>query len=293
MVNFSSDFKKLYPFKSLYFKLPCSNKIHYIDEGNPLNQNCIVLVHGNPSWSFLFRDLVKKLRKDFRVIAFDHIGCGLSSKPQKYTYCLNTHINNFDIFFKSLNIKKTHLIVHDWGGAIGLGWATRNISKLNRLVVSNSAAFRSKDIPKRIALCKSPILGPFLVRRLNAFAFPATFMASTKKLSKEVKRAYLLPYNSYNNRIAISKFVEDIPLSSSHKSYKTLYDIELQLKKLDSPVLFQWGMKDFCFHKKFLQRWLDFFPKAQVNTYMNAGHYVFEDEPNQTYENILRFLNKQ
>jgi len=297
MNNLPHDVQTEYPFSSKYFsvKSPYGQyKLHYIDEG-PENTPPIIMVHGNPTWSFFYRHLIKKFSLTRRVIAIDHIGCGLSDKPQQYNYNLEGHINNLDHLFNhivdpKLNGQKFDLIVHDWGGAIGMGLALRHKEKLRRTVIMNTAAFTDEKIPKRIAICKMPIIGERLVRHFNAFAWPATFMATQRPLNKLVKKGYLLPYNNYQNRIATSRFVRDIPMKENHPSWNTLKSIEGKLSELPGDKFILWGRRDFCFSPHFYKRWCNIYPNAKKMILADAGHYLLEDEPEVTTKSIAEFL---
>lgn len=278
-----------YPFSSNYFSVD-SNRIHYLDEGKG---PCVVLVHGNPTWSYYYRRLVKVLSESHRVIAIDHMGCGMSDKPQTYQYTLENHILNLQKLLNHLQISSYSLVVHDWGGAIGFGAVAKNPEQLERAVVLNTAAFRSQRIPFRIRICKIPVLGEFIVRAFNGFAWPATFMAVSKKLKKEIKKGYLRPYNSWENRIATHRFVQDIPLTEDHVSYQTLKEVEEGLEDFQArglPVLIGWGGEDFCFNDHFFNEWKERFPKALSYYYKDAGHYILEDKWNEICPVIVKFL---
>lgn len=278
-----------YPFSSNYFTVD-SHRLHYLDEGDG---PCVVLVHGNPTWSYYYRRLVSALSSTHRVIAIDHIGCGLSDKPQQYDYTLAKHINNLQALLEHLQIERYSLVVHDWGGAIGFGAAVKHPDRLERAVVLNTAAFRSQRIPFRIGLCKIPVIGEFIVRAFNGFAWPATFMAVEKKLKKEVKKAYLKPYNSWENRIATHRFVKDIPLKNDHESYQTLKEVEEGLERFQQrelPLLIGWGGKDFCFNDHFFNEWKRRFKNALVYYYPDGGHYILEDKWNEINPVITKFL---
>jgi haloalkane dehalogenase len=266
-----------YPFSSHFLELD-GGRLHYIDEGaGPV----IVMVHGNPTWSYFFRHLISLLKKNYRVIALDHMGCGLSDKPQDYPYCLAQHIENLESLISHLQIDRFSLIVHDWGGAIGAGCAVNHISAVDKIVVMNTAAFRSKHIPLRIQLCRLPVVGEIIVRLFNGFAWPARFMAVKKRMPESVAKAYLAPYDNWQNRIAIHRFVRDIPLHPRHKSYAVLAAIENRLAILrDSsvPLLIIWGGGDFCFDKVFFKEWLRRFPDAENHYFPDGGHYILEDK---------------
>ena len=180
--------RHLYPFASHYFDTG-GRRMHYVDEGaGP----AVVMLHGNPTWSFYYRELITALRDSYRVIAPDHIGCGLSDKPQDYPYTLATHIENLERLLDHLGLDDITLAMHDWGGAIGCGFAVRHPQRVGRLIVLNTAAFLGRT-PWRIRMCRLPVLGPLLVRGLNGFARTATLMACKDRLADDARRAGGIP----------------------------------------------------------------------------------------------------
>lgn len=264
-----------YPFAPVTVTVTGGHRISCVDEGQGLP---VVMLHGNPSWSYLYRRLILSLRGSYRCLAPDHLGCGLSAKPQDYPYRLADHIANLEQVLAQRGIGRCVLVVHDWGGAIGMGWAVRNPEKVAGLVVMNTAAFRSSRIPQRIALCRWPFLGTVLVRGLNLFARGAVTMAVVRKMVPEVAAGFLAPYDSWANRIAVHRFVQDIPLHPGHPSWPTLVEIEEGLQKLAAtPMLLCWGGRDFCFNDWFYREWQRRFPRAQCHYFPNAGHYLLED----------------
>lgn len=263
----------------------------YLDQGKG---HPVVCVHGNPSWSYLYRNLIKELSRDYRCIAPDHIGCGFSDKPADYQYILQNHIANLEGLLDHLKVKECTLVVHDWGGAIGMGWAGRYPERVKRLVILNTAAFRSTRIPFRIRVCRWPLIGDVLVRGLNGFAGPAIFMAVTKKMNRNVAQGFLAPYKSWRNRVAILRFVQDIPLGSRHSSWHTLVEVEQGLERLQQhPMLICWGGKDFCFNDHFYREWQQRFPEAEAHYFEHGGHYVLEDELPAIGPLIKRFLQER
>jgi haloalkane dehalogenase len=276
---------KLYPFRSHFLQLNGHN-LHYVDEGSG---KPILMLHGNPTWSFYYRNLIQTFSPNFRCVVPDHMGCGLSDKPQDYQYNLEAHIQNTYKLIKFLDLKKIILIVHDWGGAIGFGLVTRYPELFDRIVILNTAAYPSTEIPKRIDFLKGRF-GEWLTRKFNLFAWPATFMTTTKKLPKLVKEGYLLPYDSYENRIATAKFVQDIPMDESHPSWHTLKEIGDKLPSLQHPKLILWGGKDFCFNQHFFERWISIYPDANARWFAKAGHYVLEDALEETSAEIWNFI---
>ena len=279
-----------FPFAPHYLDLD-GLRYHYIDEG-PASAPPLLFVHGNPTWSFAWRNLIDALKSDFRCLAVDHIGCGRSDKPQAYEYTLDTHIRNLCRFVESLDLRNITLVAHDWGGCIGMGAAGRLPDRFTRFILMNTAAFRSSRMPLRIAVCRWPILGALGVRGLNLFARAALTMAVNKtRLAPAVKRGLLAPYDSWAHRIAIHRFVLDIPLSADHPSYSTLVEVEESLaKQTDKPMLLAWGMRDWCFTPEFLTEWRQRFPEADVAEFADAGHYLFEDEPQQLAAKVREFL---
>jgi len=220
----------------------------YVDVG-PRGDEAVLMVHGNPTWSLFYRDLVKDLAPGMRCVAPDHVGMGLSEKPRSYAYTLESRIADLEALVASLGLRKVHLVVHDWGGAIGLGFAGRHPERIGRIVLLNTAAFPSGTIPRRIALCRVPFLGAFLVRGLNGFAEAATWMAmASRRLTWDERRAYLHPYGSWADRIGIHRFVQDIPMKADHPSMGALKEVAQGLGGLAAhEKLILWGARDFCF----------------------------------------------
>jgi cis-3-alkyl-4-acyloxetan-2-one decarboxylase len=283
-----------YPFTPKAFRTPAGARMSYVDAG-PKSDEAVLMLHGNPTWSFYYRNVIRELASTTRCVVPDHIGMGNSEKPANYAYTLETRIQDIEALVASLGLKRVHLIVHDWGGAIGFGFAARHSELIDRIVILNTAAFASSEIPLRIAICKLPLAGPLLVRGANAFAWPATWMAmQRRKLSSIEKRGYLWPYDSWAHRIAVSAFVQDIPLRSSHESWKTLQKVEQGLAHFQNRrSLVIWGGRDFCFNDRFLARWREFLPKARVHRIADAGHYVLEDAGEEAVGMIAQFLKEK
>lgn len=264
----------------------------YVDEGAG---EPIVCVHGNPTWSFAFRRVIREFSPTRRVLAVDHIGCGRSSKPQDYAYRLAQHIDNFAHFITALDLSRITLVVHDWGGAIGLGAAGRMPERFARLVILNTAAFRSQRIPWRIAVCRWPWLGTLGVRGFNLFARAALSMAVARPevMTPAVCAGYLAPYDSWANRIATHRFVQDIPLAASHPSYATLLEVEQNLGRLTHlPTQLIWGERDWCFTPWFRKEFERRFPNARSTPLPHAGHYLFEDAPEDLLRVMRAFLDE-
>ena len=292
MKNVSSD---LYPFKNNWLKLD-DLRLHYVDEGEG---ESVVAVHGNPTWSFYYRDLVTKLRDGYRVVVPDHMGCGFSDKPgdDGYEYSLEQRIDDVSSLMDDLGLQDVNPVVHDWGGMIGLGWAVRNPDRVKRLVILNTAAFhlpKSKPFPWQLWMVRDTPFGGLMVRGLNAFSRGAAHVACTrKKLSKEVRDAYCAPYDSWNDRIATLRFVQDIPLKPGDRGYDIVTDTAARLDVFsDRPVMICWGDKDFVFDRHFLEEWKRVYPQAEVHQYSDCGHYILEDAGDEIIPLIRGFLDR-
>lgn len=279
-----SPIRDIYPFEAHYADIN-GNRMHYVDEG-PRDGRPIVMVHGNPTWSFYYRNLIRHFAGlGYRCIAPDHIGCGLSDKPPKtaYDYTLKNRTNDFAALMEKLDLKpEIILVMHDWGGMIATQYATQNPDKIAAMVVLNTAAFTKpldKPLPLRLKLIRH--LWPFgkpMVLGLNAFARCATFMSVVKPLPKEVKRGLLLPYDSWANRIATYEFVRDIPLKPGDKAYAVVKETEENLGRLKNvPMQIYWGLRDFVFDADYLALWEKHFPNAEVKRYADKGHYIVEE----------------
>ena len=289
-------FRHLYPFKSNYLDLN-GLKYHYLDEGTG---NPVIMLHGNPTWSFYYRSLIKKLSSGYRIIVPDHIGCGLSDKPDqtRYDYRLKSRVDDLDALFQHLNLKrKISLVVHDWGGMIGMAFALRHRKIIDRIVIMNTAAFlppKNKNLPLSLWIIRNiKPLATVAVLGFNLFSFGALFLASYKGLSREVRTGLTAPYNSWKNRIATLKFVQDIPVRQKDPSFQIVKDVDNNLHKIkDIPMLICWGEHDFVFDNDYLVEWQRRFPKAIVHTFSNAGHYVLEDETDRIGALVGKFFKQ-
>ena len=280
--------RALYPFEPKRFDTG-RGMMSYLDEG--AGDEAVVMVHGNPTWSFYYRNLVLGLRGKIRCIVPDHLGCGLSDKPPGFNYTLGEHIKNLRALLDSLKLQKIHLIVHDWGGPIGLGTTLTRPEQLGRVVILNTAAFADTVVPWRIRFCRTPVLGEWLVRGCNGFAWPATWMAVTRPLTGEVQRGYLYPYDNWANRIATHRFVVDIPAGKGSPSDQVLAEVESKLELLrDKPVRILWGGQDFCFNRHYYERWRKLLPEAEADFLDSAGHYVIEDAGEHCLSEIKTFF---
>ena len=284
----------LYPFDGQTMDVG-GHRMHYLDEGAG---DPVVMVHGNPTWSFYWRNLVLALRGDHRCVVPDHIGCGLSDKPAlaDYPYTLERRIDDLEALLDGLGLdRRVTLVAHDWGGMIGMGMAHRRPDRIARLVLMNTGAFplpAAKPMPKRLSIVRDSRVGAALVTRFNAFARGATFMAVEKKLPKAVADAYCAPYDTPDNRIATLRFVQDIPLSPDDPGYAIVDEVgrEMTARFGDKPALLVWGAKDWVFDDHFLQGFQDRLPQAETLRFPGGGHYILEDETEAVVARVRGFL---
>lgn len=287
--NAQPDWRNEYPFQSNFMDL-AGVRMHYVDEGSG---RPVIMIHGNPTWSFYYRRLVSELSGEYRAIAVDHIGCGLSDKPTGYTYQLDTHISNLSRLIEELDLQNATLVAHDWGGAIGLGALLQHRERFERIVLFNTGAFPPPFIPWRIRACRIPLLGKLAVQGGNLFARAAVTMATSRRggLESTTASGLLAPYDSWGNRTAIFNFVKDIPTRSNQPTWKTLERIESGLSDLkEMKKLLVWGMQDWCFRPECLERFIQHWPEATVRRIESANHYVVEDASDQVVDELKTFL---
>lgn len=275
--------RKEYPFESHYHNSPVG-KMHYVDkgEGDP-----VVFVPGNPSWSFQFRNCIKKLSPDFRCIAPDHIGFGLSDKPRDWTYLPKDHAGIFEDFMESMDLKNIIMEVGDWGGPIGLSYAISHQDRMKGLIITNTWLWSVKKDWYYQAFSKfvgGPV-GKILINSRNFFARDIVKMAfgDKKKLTKEVHKHYLKPLENKKERKGSWVFPREVV--GSYKWLDELWKKKIQLK--NNRVTMAWGMKDIAFREKELRRWIELFPDAKVVRYGDAGHFVAEEKPDEISREII------
>ncbi len=286
----------LYPFESNFFGLSSGLNLHYLDEG-PVEGQPVVMVHGNPTWSFYYRKLVQALSGEHRCLLPDHIGMGLSDRPddEVYAYTLQSRLDDFGAWLDEVEPERAiDLVVHDWGGAIGLSWAVRHPERVRRVLILNTWAFnipKDKSLPGSLKFARTG-LGAFLINRFNAFSGLAVRMATVTKLDREVAQGLVGPYQGApEQRLATLRFVQDIPLSESDPAWAVLAATESRLSVLnEKPVQIAWGAKDFVFNDEVLALWREKLPDAPVEYFQDAGHYVLEDATDRIVALAKRFF---
>lgn len=281
----------LYPWPGTDHEVAPGINQHYVDvgEGEP-----VLMVHGNPTWSFYYRNLIHGLSDAYRCIAVDHVGCGLSDKPTDYGYRLDDHVSNLVALIERLDLQDITLVVHDWGGAIGFGAACRVPERIKRIVIFNTGVFEG-PLPASIRLCRLPLIGDVVIRRLNGFLGAGLIraIADKKRLKNGVEEGFRAPYKSYADRITHLRFVQDIPLEDDHPSRRLFLEIGEQMRQFkDRPALIIWGEQDFCFTPFYRKEFERRFPKAEVHALEDADHWVIEDAHERIVPWMRDFLER-
>lgn len=266
---------ELYPFEDRYLETT-NARLHYIDEGDG---PALLLLHGNPTWSFLYRDIIKGLRDRFRCIAVDQPGFGLSQAGSGYTFSPREHAAELDELVTRLDIKDAGMMVQDWGGPVGMWVATRHPERFTRFIIGNTWAWPLKDFKTKMfsGIMGGPI-GGFLIQRRNMF-IESILPGGVKshKLPEDVMNAYRGPFPTIESRHA----VHVLPRAITH-SADFLGEIESGLSRLrDRPALILWPTADVAFGDNELKRWEETFVNHKTVKLDGAGHYIQEDQPNE------------
>ncbi|WP_210488964.1 alpha/beta fold hydrolase [Rufibacter aurantiacus] len=279
--------KNAYPFKQHYLGVP-GGQLHYIDEGQGDN---VLFVHGTPTWSFLWRNQITALSKNYRCIAVDHLGFGLSEKPPNFSYSLEDHRDNLARLVEHLQLENVTLVVHDFGGPIGLGWAVQQPEKVAKVVVLNSWMWPLTDVKPMMQASKlfGSRFGKFLYVNLNfspKFLLPQAFYQK-EKLTREVQQQYLGPFRKRKDRLGTWYFAK--ALAGETPYFTSLYN---QRHVLDGkPALVLWGTKDKLIPAPFLENWRKTLPQLKVLE-METGHFLQEEAPEKVTKAIQAFLEQ-
>jgi len=287
-----------YPFTPRRLEVRPGIVLSYLDEG-PRDGEIVVMLHGNPSWSYYWRHLMAGLSDRYRCIVPDHVGMGLSDKPgdDVYRYTLQSRVDDLKSLLDSLAITgPVTLAVHDWGGMIGIGWALSHMPQVRRLVILNTAAFPlppAKAMPWQLTLGRDSRLGALLIRGFNAFSAIASHVGVERTMPRDVRRAYVAPYDSWAHRIATLRFVQDIPLREGDAAWSLVADAGRRLHEFaDRPVFIGWGLRDFVFDRHCLDAFTAALPRADLHAFDDAGHYVLEDKHEVLVPEIRAFLDR-
>lgn len=268
-------------------------ELHYVDvgDGEP-----IVLLHGNPTWGYLYRNFIPPLSSTNRCVVPDHMGFGRSAKPIDRPYTLAKHIENFTALVGELGLRDITLVMQDWGGPIGLGYAIEHVASVKRLVILNTWAFLIADgmrLAPLLELFRQPQIGEAMVQGLNLFVegFLPTGVHRKEKLDSFMP-AYRAPFPDWNSRIGTLAFPRDIPVGNDHPSSHMMRRIQDNLRRIEVPTAIIWGMQDPAIPPPVIEAWKSFFPHAEEHHIETASHFLQEDEPDQTVALIQKFLRK-
>jgi pimeloyl-ACP methyl ester carboxylesterase len=277
--------KHEYPFSSNYFSVN-NQQLHYIDEGAG---DVLLFIHGTPSWSFDYRKIIKDLSDSYRCIAIDHIGFGLSDKPEVYDYSTINHSRTLEKFVLEKDLKNITLVVHDFGGPIGLNFAINNPERINKIVVLNSWLWSSEKDPDFIKLSeilKSPLL-PFLYKYLNfspRFILPKSF--GDNKLDAKILSQYVKPFANSKQRNGALAFAKS--LLNDQQWFEELWNKSEIIS--DKPALFLWGMKDPVIKPKHLEKFETIFKRFTTIKFETAGHFPQEEVAAAVIKSMRAFL---
>jgi len=292
-----------YPFAPQRFEVRPGIAMSYLDEG-PRDGEIVVMLHGNPSWSYYWRHLVLGLRDRYRCIVPDHVGMGLSDRPDdaagaspRYDYTLRSRVDDLGALLDHLGVDgPVTLAVHDWGGMIGFGWALSHAAQVRRLLITNTAAFplpAAKAMPWQLSLGRDSRPGGWAIRRFNLFARGAARFGTVRHLPKDVRDAYTGVYDGWDNAISTLRFMQDIPLREGDPAWPLLAEAGRRLPEFaDRPAFIGWGLRDFVFDRHFLAGFRAALPDADVDAFDDAGHYVLEDKHEVLVPRMRAFLDR-
>jgi len=271
-----------YPFEAHWFEAP-DGRMHYLDEGEG---PAIVFLHGNPTWSYQFRNVVKELRGSRRCLAPDQIGFGLSDKPTSYSYLPVDQARNVAALLDSLDLHDATLVVGDWGGPVGLSWALDHPDRVANLVITNTWMWSVRDdwYYRAFSGFMGGPVGRRLIRHRNFFAgsFLKRAYGDRSKLTPAIHRHYLEALATPDDRTGSAVYPREIIGSSDW--LQSLWDRRSALSRME--VLIAWGMSDIAFREKELERWESLFPDRTTVRYAGCGHFVAEERPHELAEQI-------
>jgi pimeloyl-ACP methyl ester carboxylesterase len=278
--------KNEYPFASYYFQTQYG-RMHYLDEGQG---EVIVMVHGTPEWSFVYRKLIKGLSKRYRCIAPDFLGFGLSDKPANYSYKPEEQAKMLEGFISALELKNITLVLHDFAGPFGFNYAIQQPENVRKLVIMNTWMWSVKDDPfyaRFSNLMKTP-LGKFLYLQL-AFS-PRVLLKQAfgdkAKLTKPIHQHYLKVFPTAQSRRSTLAYATSLVASDAF--WSSLWERRERMQAI--PALILWGMKDTAFKEKDLKRLETVFEDLQTVRLENVGHFVQEEAGDEIVPVIREFL---
>src|SRR3989440_5681746 len=285
-------FEGTYPFAPQYY-VNRGFEMHFVDEGQG---EPVVMLHGDPTWGYLYRNFIPSLARQYRCIVPDQMGMGKSAVPQdRSLYRLEQHVSNLEALLLSLDVRDLTLVLHDWGGPVGLGFATRHPERIKRLVLMNTWAFApwpGGAFPRLLELIRSE-RGEAFVLKKNGYLEPALLGTThhTEHLTKTVMAAYRAPFPTPESRLAMLCWSRDIPIQETDVSYAEMKQIERSLTQFSAiPILLLWGMNDPVLSEPVLRTWQSIYPQAITYEIEDASHFLQEDAPARIVNCIEAFL---
>ena len=302
-------FDGTWPYEPKWFESG-HGRMHYVDEG-PRDGRPVVMVHGNPTWGYLYRNFIPALvDAGHRAIVPDHLGFGRSQKPKDAElYKVPLHAKRLEALLESLDLRGTTVVPQDWGGPIGLHWATRHPERVDGLFILNTFAhgFRKEmlppgknkiPLPLPLRLFRTPLVGELLVKGLDAFKRGFLFgqgVVHRERMTPTVRHAYRDVHQGWSERTPILVFPREIPVTGEGPVVEMTTEIEAGLKEhfRSKPVQIMWAMKDVAFLPVYLDTlWLDTFPEAEVTKLEDAGHYLQEDAHERIVPELVSFVGR-
>ncbi len=280
-------FDQEYPYKSNFIDIK-GHRMHFVDEG--VGEKTVICIHSGFGWSFFYRKLIRQLSSDCRVIAPDLIGYGLSEKPRDFKYRIEDHIECIEELVEKLQLKNVTLVMHGWGSTFGCGYAIHHSENIRRLVIIDGVTFIVPLVLGFWLLGRIYFLGFALTRLSNAFL--KRFMnRHGKDLDAATKANYLLPFDSFDNRIAVQKFIQDIPVSRWHSSWMTIVHIQRRLHMLEKlPVYIVWGRKSALFGKGVHSKWRKYLPHAKYSKFKDSNFFMLEDPESDAFNHVKNII---
>jgi pimeloyl-ACP methyl ester carboxylesterase len=292
------SFNGLWPYAPRWFDTP-DGHMHYVDEG-PRDGRPVVLVHGNPTWGFLYRNFIDPLTEaGHRAIVPDHLGFGRSEKPDDpELYRIPRHVRRLDALLESLDLHDAVVVPEDWGGPIGLAWAVAHPERVSGLFILNTYAHGPRGrikLPLPLRVFRTPVVGELLVKGLHMFVRVFVFRVGVvhrERLTADVRRAYLAPHPSWSSRTSVLVFPREIPASGTGPVAELTGRLERGLEQhfRSKPARTMWAMRDPAFTPAFLQLWRKTLPEAPVTQIDDAGHFLQEDGHERIVPELLAFL---
>lgn len=291
----TEDFNGTYAYEPNYLDID-GFKMHFVDEGEG---EPVLMLHGDPTWGYLWRNFIPSISETRRVIIPDHMGMGKSSVPKApYPYLLKNHISNLEELVLKLELNDITLVLHDWGGPVGMGFAVRHPERIKRIIIMNTWAFAKwpgGELPRLLQIIRSD-KGESFVLEKNGYVRRALLGTANnpENYTSQVLDAYLSPFPNPDSRLALLCWSRDITYSEADQSYNDMKQIEENLKLFtELPILIIWGMLDPVLPVSVLEKWLSIYPHAQVRRIEEASHFLQEDTPESVISEVNSFLSSQ